>query len=104
MNPITDDEEETSILISLLWPDDNEIWINAKTNKAMELAIEGKQTYQQNKWYPKNIMNILMYLMKKKQTDIPNHALGIIKSKRRKDLSQSLSLTTTLHPPNKLNW
>src|SRR5271169_5879441 len=40
MNPITDDEEETSILISLLWPEDNEIWINAKTNIAMELAIE----------------------------------------------------------------
>ena len=40
MNPIADDEEETSVLISLLRPEDDEIWINAKTNKAMELAIE----------------------------------------------------------------
>ena len=40
LNPIADDEKEMALLISLLQPEDKEVWINAKMNLAMELAIE----------------------------------------------------------------
>ena len=77
------EEDETSLLMATLMGQiDMDIWINAKTNLAMDMAIEAnlkKKEIPVTKLVPPETMNFWMSLMKKKQTDFRNHANGIIK-------------------------
>ena len=83
LNPI--DHDGNNILISYLEEmKEEELWINAKMNVAMELAIkenERNRMLQQKNQSLKTFMIFWMYLMKNRQDDSLNRNLGIIRLK-----------------------